>query len=147
MKGNNSAAVGATIAIRRSFPIENWDGKVELRALTDFAFDPKPSTVRFHQVFRDREPQASATNLTRARHVHSVETFEDSRLVRLRNAYTGVGDRENHFSVITFPTDHDLTAGRSVLNRVVEQVLQNLGQSPAVTRYVRKLLAQVHGEP
>src|SRR2546430_2165632 len=118
--GNNSAAVGGRIAIRRSFVIENWDGKVKLPALADFTFDPKSSTVRFHQVFRDRESQASATNLARARDVHSVETFEDSRLVRLGNAYTGVGDRENHFSIMPFRADHNLTAGRSVLNRIVQ---------------------------
>jgi len=54
MRGNNSAANVATMrADKRSE--SKIDGKVELRTLADFAFDPKSSTVGFHQVFRDRE--------------------------------------------------------------------------------------------
>ena len=119
---------------------------MELRAVPDFALHPESPAVRFHQVFCDGKPQSGATDLSRPCHVDPVKAFKNSRLVRQRNPYARIGNREDYFRVMGFRANHDLTAGRRVLNRVIEQILQNLGQSPAIARNCR-LVCSRHGSP
>src|SRR5213075_2692061 len=95
-------------------------------------------------MFGDGEPQPGAADFARTRHIDAVEALEDAGLVRLWDADAGVGNREGHFGAVRCGADHDLAAGRSVLHRIVEQILQNFGEA-AVSGDVRQALWQLDG--
>src|SRR6267378_3491745 len=137
---------GLPRSAHRSTPIENGNGEMKVRALPHFALDPDAATVNFDEMFGDGQAQAGAADFARAGNVNPVEALEDARLVRPRDADSSVGDREGHFGAVGGRADHDLTAGRSVLHGVVQQILENFGKTAAVSGDVRQWLLQIHGD-
>src|SRR5713101_8287273 len=113
----------------RSTPIENRNGEMELRALPHFALDPDAATVNFDEMFRDGQAQAGAANFAGPGNVHAVEALEDAGLVRPGDADPGVGNGESHLGAVRGSADHDLAARRSVLHGVVQEILQNFGET------------------
>src|SRR5258706_5902597 len=146
MTRNKSAALAAA-ALLRTFRTENRNGKMELRAVPDFALHPESPAVRFHQMFRNRQSQAGASDFARARDVDAIKPFKDSWLVCYGNPDARIGNREDYFRVTGFRADHDLSAGWRVLNRAVDQTLQHFSQSPAIARNFRQFLSKIHGQP
>src|SRR5216684_8703168 len=130
----------------RSTPIENGNGEMKLRALPHFALDPDAATMNFDKMFGDGKSQAGAANFAGTGNVNAVEALEDAGLVRPGDADSGVGNREGHFGAVRGRADHDLAAGRSVLHRVVQEILQNFGKTAAVSGDVREWLLQIHGD-
>src|SRR4029077_11170250 len=118
---------------------------MKLRALADFALHPQATAVNFDEMLGDGEPQPGAADFARARDVHTVEALKNARLVGLRDADTGVGNRKSYFAVVGRGADHDLTARRGVLQGVVQEILQNLGETAAVRSDVRDILRQIDG--
>src|SRR5712692_3992332 len=127
------------------FRLEHRDREMELRTLTDFALHPNAAAMRFDQMLGDGKAQPGAAHLAGTGHVDPVEALEDPWLVRPRNSHSGVGNSERYFIPVCACADHDLAAGRSVLNGVVQKVLQDLGEEPSVRSNVRYCLADVHG--
>ena len=118
---------------------------MELRALADLAFYPNPAAVSFDKMLGDGEPQPGAADFAGTRNINAVETLEDAGLIRPRDADTGVRNREGYFGMVSRSADRDLAAGGSVLHGVVEQILQNFGETAAISGDVRQALRQVDG--
>src|SRR6516164_9286418 len=131
---------------RRAFRIEYRNGKVKLGTHTDFALDPDSATVGLHQMLGDGQAQTGAPGLARARYIDAIKTLEDSRLVRLRDADTGVGHRKDHFVVTQLRAQHNLPVRQGVLDGVVQQVLQHLLDAPVVGRNFGQLARHIQGE-
>src|SRR5215468_12010721 len=99
--GGNISVGGTTARGARtgsgSFDIENWNRKMELRTLADFALHPKPPAVRFHQMFCNGKAEARATYFARPRNIHTVKAFEDAGLIGEGNTNSGIGNCDDHF--------------------------------------------------
>src|SRR5580692_8654942 len=141
-----TAAVAAPVyavgdgARRRMLRIEQGHGKMELRALTHFAIYPEATTVHFDKVLCDGQTEACAAGFAGARNIHAVKALKDARLIGLRDTDAGVGHSENNFLIAGFRAEHDLTAGQCVLNGIVQKILQDFGEAPAVSGNVRQPL-------
>src|SRR5271165_5040241 len=98
---------------------------MKLRAVANFAFHPDPPTMPFNEMLGDGQAQTGSTHLARTCNIHAVKALKNPGLLRLWNPDTGVGNREHHFAAFDARTDHDSPAGRSVLDRVVQQILQD----------------------
>src|SRR5260370_1518679 len=125
--------------------IEEWNGEMELRALPDFALDPDASAVDLYKVLGAGQPAGGTADLTRTRGVDAIKTFENARLIGLRDADAGIGDGEDDFAVVGLRADHDLSARQRVLGRVIQQILQNLGQQAAVAGDFRQIFGDIDG--
>src|SRR5450432_2552867 len=103
-----------------AFRVKNRDGKMKSGADTDFAFDPDAATVGFDQVFGDGQAQAGAARFAGAGGIDAIETFEDTRLIGLRNADARVGNGQDHFITAGVGAQDDLAIRQSVLDGVVQ---------------------------
>ena len=113
---------------------------MEARALADGAFHPDAAAVGFHDVASDRESQASAARLARPCGIDAVESFEDALQVGFGNADARVADRENDFMPVRARFHFNLSAGGRVLQRVVEQILQDFTELRAIPANRRRVL-------
>src|SRR5258708_9347130 len=116
-----------------------------LPILPDFALDPDASAVDLYKVLGDGQPEAGTADLTRTRGVDAIKTFENARLIGLRDADAGIGDGEDDFAVVGLRADPDLSARQRVLGRVIQQILQNLGQKAAVAGDFRQIFGDIDG--
>src|SRR5882724_13049697 len=136
----------APIAGGGAVQIEDRNGEIKLRALADLAFHPDAAAVGLDEMLGDGEAEARAANFAGTGSVHTIETFENAGLVGLGNADAGVRDGEFDFCGVGRGAEHDLAAGRGILNRIVEEILQNFGETLAVRRDIRQRLLQIHGK-
>src|SRR5690348_16887897 len=97
-------------------------------SLADSAFYPDAATVGVHNMSRDRKSQARAACFARSRGIHAVKSFEDAFQIRFRNADARVGNRENDVMAIGTCLQLNLSACGCVLQRVIEQILQNFAE-------------------
>ena len=104
---------------------------------------PRRSSMGFDEVLGDGEAEAGAADFAEAGDVHAVEAFEDARLVGLGDADAGVGDGEGDFVGVGGGADHNLAARGSVLDGVVEQVLENLREAAAVRGDIRQTIPKL----
>ena len=130
--------------LHRSMPVENRHGKMKIRAFAYFAFHPDTPAVRFNQVFGDRQTEPRPARLARSRRVDTVKPLENPRLVCPRNADAGIGHGEHHFQFADRHTQYDLAARQGVLPRVIQQILQYLGQPAAVAGDTWWIFRNVH---
>src|ERR1700730_3705522 len=115
--------------------IENRHGEMKMRAFAKFAFHPDAPALRFYQMFGDSQAESRPARLARSRRIDAVKSLKNARLIRPRNADAGVGHSEYHFQFVRFRTQHDFAARQRILPRVIQQILQNFSQPPAVSRY------------
>ena len=73
-------------------------------------------------------PRPGAATAAGAGAVDLVEALEDAVAVRARNARAVVLDLDEHVLLVAPDMDDDLAAGRRELDRVVDQVGQQLAQ-------------------
>src|SRR6266852_2240106 len=125
--------------------VEDGNGEMELRTLAHFALDPDAAAVNFDKMLGDGEPQPGAADFAGTGNIDAVEALEDAWLVRPRDADAGIRNREGYFGAVCRSADHNLATGRSVLHRIVEQILQNFREAAAVGGDVRQELRQVDG--
>src|SRR5689334_11743721 len=109
--------------------LKHGNSEMELRTLPHFALDPDSSAMSFDEMLGDRKAQAGAADFARTCNIDAVEALKDAGLVRPGNADSGVRDRESNLISVGGGGNHDLTSGRRVLDGVVEQVLQHLGET------------------
>src|SRR6266478_9851878 len=141
---NADRGVLAPVAGGGALRIEDRNGEIELRALADFALHPNAAAVGLDEMFGNGEAESGAANLAGTSNIHAIETFENARLIGLGNADAGVRDGEFDFGGAGRGAEHDLAAGRGILNRIVEEILQNFGETLAVRRDIRQRLLQIH---
>jgi hypothetical protein len=119
---------------------------MELRTLAHFAIHPEATAVHFDKMFGDGQTKAGASGFPGAGNIHAVETLKDARLIGPRDADASVGHSDNNFGVSFFGAEHDLSARQGVLDCVIQKILQNFGETPAVSGDVRQALRSVHGD-
>src|SRR5208282_6908402 len=97
-------------------------------------------------MFGDSQPETGASRFPGASYIDAVKALKDARLFGLRDANTRIRNGENDLAFSDFRAERDLPARKRVLNGVVQKVLQNFGEPPAVSGYVRQALRGVHGD-
>src|SRR6266478_4457361 len=142
---NADRGVLAAIAGGGAFRIEDRNSEIKLRALADFALHPNAAAVGLDEMFGNGQAESGAADLAGTSDIHTIETFKNARLIGLGNTDAGVRDGEFDFAGVRRGAEHDLAAGRGVLDRIVEQILQNFGETPAVRRDIRQPVLQIHG--
>src|ERR1700722_1302043 len=90
------------------------------------------ATVQFHELFADRQPEPQTTKGSRGRAVFLREPIEDMRKIIRGNANAGVADAQFEVRIHTLEQDLYLTAFRSELDRIGQQVPHDLLQAAAV---------------
>src|SRR3569623_1895337 len=94
----------------------------------------------------DRKPEPRAAPLAAAFYVHAIEPFGEARDRRLRNAFAIVADVNDQHLLCAAPTgkraaferDPDMAAVLAILDRVMDQILENLDQLNALPNRRRK---------
>src|SRR5581483_778650 len=69
-------------------------------ALFERAFDLELALVRLHDVLDDRQPEAGAAEIARARLVDSIKALGEARQIFFRNAGAGVADGDLDIAVM-----------------------------------------------
>src|SRR5437660_5500755 len=118
--------------------LEHGDSEMELRTLPHFALDPDAAAMRFDEMLGDGKAEAGTADFSRPCNINAVEALKDAGLVRSGNADSGVRNGESNLASVGGSGNHDLAAGRRVLNGVIQQVLQHLGKTAAVGGNIRK---------
>src|SRR5438067_2671612 len=104
----------------------------EAAPMPGLAFDPDAPSVQFDETLRERESEAGALALPYA-DVRLLELLEDPFLVVCRDTGPGVRHRDQHLSVLPRRRDDDASAPRRELDRVREQVEDDLLDAALVT--------------
>jgi len=94
--------------------------------------DPDLASVHLNDAFRYGKPQASATLLAGDGIVGLLELLKQLGLIGCGDAWPGVANRNLECAIVGFGLDGDL-ARISELNRIADEVDQNLRQAAAVT--------------
>jgi len=95
--------------------------------------------VGFDDVFGDAEAEAGAAGFAGAGGIHAVEAFEDAFGIGEGNADAGVGYGDDGFARSGGGGDGDVAAGRSVLDSIVEEILQHVVEQGGITAHGGKL--------
>src|SRR5712671_3709990 len=118
------------------------NAEAEPRTLPYSAFHPNAPAMRIHNMPRDRKAQPRSSGLARSGGVHPIKSLEDALQVRFRNSNTRVGDREDDFVTIGIGGHIDVSARRSILQRIVHEILQNLAQLASIAAYAGDVFRQ-----
>ncbi len=86
----------------------------------------------FDDVLGDGEAEAGAAGFAGACGVHAVEAFEDAFGIGEGDADAGVGDGDDGFARAGGGADGDVTARGSVLDGVVQKILQHVAQQGGI---------------
>src|SRR4051794_7313795 len=104
----------------------------EPAAVPGLAFDPDAASVQFDETLRDCQSEPAAFALQHS-DVRLLELLEDPFLVVCGDTGPGVGHRYTHLSILPRRRDDDASAPRRELDRVREQVEDDLPDAPLVT--------------
>jgi len=107
---------------------------VERRTLADLAFHPDPTTVLLDDAATDEEPQAHAVEALVVHVRCARETLENLPEIRRRDPDARVLDGDACLSILLPDLDLDRRALRTVLPRVLDQVLEELLDPTAVVQ-------------
>src|SRR5262249_11174888 len=97
----------------------------EGRTYANLALDPDPAAMELDELPRQRQSQTGALDLLGG-HPHLLELLEDRFLVLRRDTHTSVADRYLHGAVHGFRRNLNPAALRRELDRIREQVQQDL---------------------
>ena len=106
-----------------------------MRTFADFAFHPDAAPLGFDQMLGNSQAETCTPCFAGTGRIHTVEAFENTRLIRLRYADASIGNGEHHFEFVHFNAENNFAAGERVLTGVVEEVLQYFGEAATVTGY------------
>jgi hypothetical protein len=84
-----------------------WKNEREFSAAARFALKLDSRTVVLRAVLDDRQTQAGPADPA-ARMAYAVKTLENATLLRIRDPYAGVGDRQPDLAFTVFDTDRYL---------------------------------------
>src|SRR5579859_199224 len=68
-------------------------------SLSQDAFELDCPIHALNHVFYDGEPQTRSTHFPRARFIHAIKTFENSRQIFRGNSYSGIGNLDASLSI------------------------------------------------
>ena len=85
-----------------------------------------------NDVASNGEAEAGAASFAGSRGIHTIEAFENALLIGERDADAGVGDGDDGFAGRGRGANVDAAAGGSVLDGIVEQVLQDFVKEAGV---------------
>src|SRR5262249_43048898 len=117
--------------LRLQFGGTHWDREREGRPLPDLALDPDPPPVQLDELPAEGQPQPSALGLL-VRSADLAELFEGRFLVLGRNADPSILHRDLNRSVTGSNRDLDAATLGGELDRVGEQIQDNLPDLPLV---------------
>src|SRR5437870_6066696 len=120
-----------------------WEGEEERDAALRQVLGPDASPVRPDDALADREAEPGAAA---AAGLPAVELLEDLVLLPAGQPRAAVGDLDGHGAVRRGRDDPDRTFGRSVLDRVVEKVHEDLLDEHVVDRHQRQIRRDVRRE-
>src|SRR5579863_4085840 len=115
----------------------NRHGKMESRTLSNRAFHPDSSAMRFRDMPRDGKSQPGAAHFARAPFVYAIKSLEDAFLLGMWNANSIVGYGEYDFAVVSRRAHDNLPARRRILHRVIQQILQYVSQTSRISAHCR----------
>src|SRR3954465_7739011 len=98
----------------------------ERGALAGLRADGEAASHPGDELARDEEAEATAADAAGERRIEAIELLEDPFVLRRRYAEAAVADRQPDTAVATVELDDHVPAVRRVLDRVVEQVDENL---------------------
>src|SRR6516162_616824 len=130
--GTRASSCGCRCPRCSALRIEERHGDMELRTDPYLALDPNAPAVSLNEMLGNRQAEARASGLAGARHVHAIKALEDARLIGLRNADARIADGQDHFLVLRIRAQNYFSTRQSVLDGVVEEVLQNFLQPARV---------------
>ena len=104
--------------------------------MADFASHLNPATVRVHDGFADGESQAAASLSVTACGIGAIESLEDVGQIFRRDSESGVRDKQEHAIAFKARGDACCAARLVVMNRVGQQVGDELTQTMKVRRNV-----------
>ncbi len=99
--------------------------------MPELALDPDPAAVKLDQPLRDSEAETRAFALLCA-DAGLLELLEDPTLVFECDSRPGVGHGHEHLVVLARSCDHDAAAGGRELDRIREDVEDDLAESSLV---------------
>src|SRR5262249_6545830 len=114
-----------------SFATGHWYRERERRARPDLALDPDLAAVQFDELPRQGQAEPRALDLFGG-HPHLLELLENRLLILRRDTDPGVTDRYLHGAVHRFSLDLDPAALRRELDRVRQEIEENLTELPLV---------------
>src|SRR5690349_14866998 len=128
------AAAGRSIRCSRGVVARRGErqGEGEARAATEFALYGNLAAVRLYQMLDDGQAKPCAIRAPRARLVGAVQALEDARQILRGDADAGVFDVDGGAPVLGFCGDRQAAFGAVELDRVVNQVIENLFEPRAV---------------
>src|SRR6516165_4893647 len=112
------------------------------RALARLQLDPDFAAVHLNDALRYSEPQAGATFFAGDRVVGLLKLLKQHRLIVSGDSRSGVADRDMECAIISFRIDRDF-ARIGELNRVADEIDQNLRQAAAITMTGRQLAGKL----
>src|SRR5277367_2731357 len=107
----------------------------EFGALAYCAFYPEFAAVGFDDVFGDGEAEAGTAGFAGAGGVHTIEAFEDAFGIGEGDADAGIGDGDDGFARGGGGGDGDVSARRSVLDGVIEEILQHVAEQGGIAAH------------
>src|SRR5262249_31016349 len=112
----------------------HWYRKIERRPLARLGFNPDPPTVHLDDALSDRKAQAGPALRARDRTVGLVKFLEDLGLIGCGDTRPCIADGHRECPVRCRWFDRDL-ALVGELDRVADQVEQDLGEPPSVSAF------------
>ncbi len=119
----------------------------EPAAATVLSFGGEPRPHRFGDPPSDRQAESDPADSRRPCRSRAEERIEDVRQVIRRESWSKVRDGQLGLGIPHPHPNHDRAGGRAVLGRIVEQVVEQLGQQFRMSTDRRNGLIRVEIEP
>src|ERR1700730_10137352 len=119
----------------------------ECRALARLALDPELPSVEGNQASRQRQAQSRSLALPRIVAPHLSELLEDGFLVLRSDAHARIGHRDLGHPIVQRGREGDLTAFRSELDGIREQVQEHLLDFALLPLHLTQPRVNRHFEP
>jgi hypothetical protein len=110
-----------------------WQPHHKSRADLFVRFNRNGALMGFDNAFADRKPEAGVTGDSGTGLIDTVESLEKMRLIARWDSATGVVHAQSHLRAVCVNAHFDLLAGSIVLDRVGEQVVDDLLTNASVS--------------
>src|SRR5690606_37269788 len=117
---------------------------VEGAAFTGLTFQPDPAVVTLHYVLHIAQAKAESFGVVDISGSYAVQTVEDLAVLGARDPDAIVGNAQGNALIVTAGADTDLGFLLGVFDRVIDQVVEQVGKVDAVAADVVQLGVQLH---
>src|SRR5690606_39784964 len=105
-----------------------WEVKIKRTALSERAFDADAAPVELQDLAHVMQAEPESLDVMHVARGHAVELLEQVLLVRGRDAEAAIHDVDPDGAVLVAGADVDRLVRRTVLHRVVDEVVDDAGQ-------------------